>query len=179
MEALPMGKIQRDFLRGELRRLALCAAGFVLCLLVLLRCWSGGKERLPLLLAGIGAVLGLAALRAAAQAHAGQRELNDGDILLLEREYAAPHPVYRVWQGEIHLLPGILVCRSGGRLLFLPVDRSERGEERIDRIGLRRLPAMKFVMDTGRTVSIGCSPRHPEDARAVFAWFAGRSGQKT
>ena len=29
------------------------------------------------------------------------------------------------------------------------------------------------------TVSIGCSPRHPEDARAVFAWFAGRSGQKT
>ena len=91
-----MGKIRRDFLRGELRRLALCAAGFGLCLLVLLRCWSGGKERLPLLLAGIGAVLGLAALRAAAQAHAGQRELNDGDILLLEREYAAPHPVCRV-----------------------------------------------------------------------------------
>ena len=58
MEALPMGKIRRDFLRGELRRLALCAAGFGLCLLVLLRCWSGGKERLPLLLAGIGAVLG-------------------------------------------------------------------------------------------------------------------------
>ena len=101
------------------------------------------------------------------------------DILLLEREYAAPHPVCRVWQGEIHLLPGILVCRSGGRLLFLPVDRIERVEERFDRIGLRRLPAMKFVMDTGRTVSIGCSPRHPEDARAVFAWFAGRSGQKT
>ena len=38
MEALPMGKIRRDFLRGELRRLALCAAGFGLCLLVLLRC---------------------------------------------------------------------------------------------------------------------------------------------
>ena len=146
-----MGKIRRDFLRGELRRLALCAAGFGLCLLVLLRCWSGGKERLPLL-AGIGAVLGLAALRAAAQAHAGQRELNDGDILLLEREYAAPHPVCRVWQGEIHLLPGILVCRSGGRLLFLPVDRIERVEERFDRIGLRRLPAMKFVMDTERSM---------------------------
>ena len=31
-----MGKIRRDFLRGELRRLALCAAGFGLCLLVLL-----------------------------------------------------------------------------------------------------------------------------------------------
>ena len=173
-----MGKIRRDFLRGELRRLALCAAGFGLCLLVLLRCWSGGKERLPLLLAGIGAVLGLAALRAAAQAHAGQRELNDGDILLLEREYAAPHPVCRVWQGEIHLLPGILVCRSGGRLLFLPVDRIERVEERIDRIGLRRLPAMKFVMDTGRTVSIGLSPHCPEDGRAVLAWLAGHAGQK-
>ena len=174
-----METIRRDFLRGELGRLARCAAGFAVCLLVLWYCWPQGRDPLPLLLAGVAGVLALAALRAAVQAGIAARDLNDGDLLQLSREYAAPHPVCRVWQGEIHLLPGILVCRSGGRLLFLPVDRIERVEERIDRIGLRRLPAMKFVMDTGRTVSIGCSPRHPEDARAVFAWFAGRSGQKT
>ncbi len=34
-----MGKIKKDFLRGELRRLVLCAAGLVLCLLILLRCY--------------------------------------------------------------------------------------------------------------------------------------------
>ena len=56
--------------------------------------------------------------------------------------------------------------------------RIERVEERFDRIGLRRLPAMKFVMDTGRTVSIGLSPHCPEDGRAVLAWFAGHAGQK-
>ena len=33
MEALPMGKIRRDFLRGELRRLALCAAAAAAALL--------------------------------------------------------------------------------------------------------------------------------------------------
>ena len=172
------GSLKTTIIGGVCCGLALCAAGFGLCLLVLLRCWSGGKERLPLLLAVLGAVLGLAALRAAAQAHAGQRELNDGDILLLEREYAAPHPVCRVWQGEIHLLPGILVCRSGGRLLFLPVDRIEQVEERFDRIGLLRLPFVKLVMDTGRTVSIGLSPHCPEDGRAVLAWLAGHAGQK-
>lgn len=173
-----MRQIKGDFLRREMGRLALCAAGFAICLLVLLRCWPQGRDMLPLLLAGIAAVLGLAALRPAVQMHISTRSLNDGDICLLEREYAAPHPVCRVWQGEIHLLPSIIVCRSRGRLLLLPVDRIERVEERFDRVGLRRVPLAKFVMDTGQTVFIGFSPRHPEDSGPVFAWLAGRSGQK-
>lgn len=173
-----MSKIKGDFLRGELSRLALCAAGFAVCLLVLLRFWPRGRDLLPQLTAGIAAILVLAALRAAVQVHISMRSLNDGDICLLEREYAAPHPVYRVWQGEIHLLPGIIVCRSRGRLLFLPVDRIERVEERTDRVGLQRVPFAKFVMDTGQAVSIGFSPRHPEDSGPVFAWLAGRTGQK-
>lgn len=172
-----METIRRDFLRGELGRLARCAAGFAVCLLVLWYCWPQGRDSLPLLLAGIAGVLALAALRAAVQVRIGARDLNDGDLLRLEREYAAPHPVCRVWQGEVHLLPGILVCRSRGRLLFLPVDRIERAEKRFDRIGLLRLPFVKLVMDTGRTVSIGFSPRHPADGRAVLAWLAGHTGQ--
>lgn len=173
-----MKRIKRDFLRGELRRLVLCAGGFAACLLVLLRFWPRGRALLPLLAAGIAAVLALAALRAAVRAGTGTRDLNDGDVCLLEREYAAPHPVCRVWQGEIHLLPSIIVCRSRGRLLFLPVDRIERAEERFERVGLRKVPLAKFVMDTGKTVSIGFSPRHPEDSGPVFAWLAGRTGQK-
>lgn len=173
-----MSKIKRDFLRRELGRLALCAAGFAVCLLVLLRYWPRGRDFLPLLLAGIAAILVLAALRSAVLAHISTRSLNDGDICILEREYAVPHPVYRVWQGEIHLLPGIIVCRNRGRLLFLPVDRIERVEERTERVGVQRVPFAKFIMDTGRTVSIGFSPRHPEDSGPVFAWLASRTGQK-
>ncbi len=173
-----METIRRDFLRGELGRLARCAAGFAVCLLVLWYCWPQGRDPLPLLLAGVAGVLALAALRAAVQAGIAARDLNDGDLLRLSREYAAPHPVCRVWQGEVHLLPGIFVCRSRGRLLFLPVDRIEQVEERFDRIGLLRLPFVKLVMDTGRTVSIGLSPHCPEDGRAVLAWLAGHAGQK-
>lgn len=173
-----MREIKRDFLRRELGRLALCAAGFAICLLVLLRFWPRGKELLPLLLAGIAVVLGLAALRTAVQVHISTRALNDSDICLLEREYAAPHPVYRVWQGEIHLLPSIIVCRNRGRLLFLPVDRIERVEERASRAGLQRVPLAKFVLDSGQTVSIGFSPRHPEDSGPVFTWLTRQTGQK-
>ena len=173
-----MREIKRDFLRRELGRLALCAAGFAICLLILLRFWPRGKDLLPLLLAGIAAVLGLAALRTAVHVHISTRALDDGDICLLEREYAAPHPVYRVWQGEIHLLPSIIVCRNRGRLLFLPVDRIERVEERTSRAGPQRVPLAKFVLDSGQTVSIGFSPRHPEDSGPVFAWLTRRTGQK-
>ena len=95
-----METIRRDFLRGELGRLARCAAGFAVCLLVLWYCWPQGRDPLPLLLAGVAGVLALAALRAAVQAGIAARDLNDGDLLRLSREYAAPHPVCRVWQGE-------------------------------------------------------------------------------
>lgn len=115
-------KIKRDFMRSELRRLALCAAGLAACLLVLLRYGSRLAFRQPLPLLGIAAVIALAALRSALQAHAAVSALTDHDEYLLEKEYTAPHPIYRVWQGEIHMMRSFIVCRNRGRLLFIPVD---------------------------------------------------------
>lgn len=173
-----MRKIQIDFMRREMRRLALCAAGFAACLAVLWRCAPDSASRWPMLALGAAAVLLLAVMRFAARLRAATSGLAVFDADDLEREYAAPHPVCRVWQGELHLMPDILVCRSRGRLLLLPVHEIERVERRFDRVGLRKIPAARFVMDTDRTVRISFSPACPEEGARAFAWLAERIGEE-
>ena len=171
-----MRKLKLDFIAGELRRIALCAVGFVLCLLILSRFYQEfASLRLPLLL-GAAAVIALAALRAAMQLRAGMNGLNDSDVYVLEKEYQAPHPVYKVWQGDIHLLPSFIVCRNRGRLLLLPLHRIEKVEERFDRTAAGRIPFMRCTLDAGKSLSIGFSPSRPQDSDAVFAWLTQRLG---
>ncbi len=169
-----MRKLQRDFLLGEWRRLALCAVGFLACVLILMRFSPKLAPRLPLLLAAIAAILAFAALRSAILARRAIGGLTDVALYTLENEYAAPHPVGRLWQGEIHLLHSFVVCRSRGRLLILPIHRIARVEHRFDRIGMQKLPFAKFVLDNGQTLSVGFAPSHPADSDAVFAWLAKR-----
>jgi len=132
----------------------------------------------PMLLLALLAVIGLAALRSALLARAAMDALTDQDAYLLEKEFSQSHPVYRVWQGEIHLMPSFIVCRNRGRLLFIPIPKIERVEQRFDRIGLRRVPMARFVMDGDHTYVIGFSPSHTEDGAAVFAWLAERIGRE-
>ncbi|MCI8623917.1 MAG: hypothetical protein HFG26_09680 [Provencibacterium sp.] len=173
-----MEKIKRDFMRREIRRLALCAAGLAACLFVLLRCYPAGISYGPRLLLGAAAVTGCAALRSALYVRAGMNALTDNDAFLLDREYAEPHPVYKVWQGEAHLLPSFIVCRSRGRLLFIPLDKIERVEQRFDRAGLQKIPFAKFIMDTGRSISVGFPLIPSKDSDAVFGWIAERIGSE-
>lgn len=171
-----MKKVLRDFMWKEARRLALCGLGLAACLLVLARCSPGLASRRLWLALGIPAVIGLAALRSALLARAGAGGLTDQDIYLLEREYAGPHPVYRVWQGEVHLTESFLICRSRGRLLFLPLHRIERVERRFNRTAIGRIPLARFILDNGKSVAIGFSPNHSRDSEAVFLWLASRLG---
>ncbi len=171
-----MGKIKKDFLRGELRRLVLCAAGLVLCLLILLRCYPKLASYQPLPLLGIPAIIGLSALRPAMQSRAAIGSLTDTDRYFLEREYPASHPTYKVWQGEIHLLRSFIVCRNRGRLLFIPIHKIERAEHRFEHAGMWKIPSITFILDTGQSIAIGFSPSHPKDSEAVFTWLRNRLG---
>lgn len=171
-----MGKIKKDFMMKELRRLLLCAIGFAVCSLVLWRCYPKLASCKLLLLLGIVAILAFAALRSAIQARAAISHLTDNDIYLLDQEYTASHPVYKVWQGEIHLLQSFIVCRNRGRLLFIPIHKIERVERRFDRVGMQKIPFAKFIMDTDRSIAIGFSTNHAKDSEAVFAWLAKRLG---
>ncbi|MCI9456028.1 MAG: hypothetical protein HFE44_03500 [Oscillospiraceae bacterium] len=172
-----MEKIKKDFILGEFRRLALCAAGFAICLFILMRFSPQLAAYQPLPWLAVAAILVLAGLRSVMLARTGIGGLTDSDIYLLEKEYLADHPVYRVWQGEIHLLPSFIVCRNRGRLLFIPLHKIERVERRFDRIGMRKVPFAKFILDTSQSISIGFSPNHAKDSEAVYTWLAERIGK--
>ena len=130
-----------------------------------------------MLLLGIVAIIALGALRSVMLARSATSNLTDNDTYLLDKEYTASHPVYKVWQGEIHLMQSFIVCRNRGRLLFIPIHKIERVEHRFDRIGMRKIPFAKFIMDTNQSIAIGFSPNHSKDSEAVFAWLAERLGK--
>lgn len=173
-----MEQIKKDFMLKELHKLLLCAIGLAVCAVVLL--WYSPTLALyqPLLLLGIVAIIALAAVRSAMLARSATSNLTDNDTYLLDKEYPAPHPVYKVWQGEMHLMPNFIVCRNRGRLLFIPMHKIERVEHRFDRAGMRKIPFAKFVMDTNQSIAIGFSPNHPKDSEAVFSWLAERLGKE-
>ena len=172
-----MGKIKKDFMLKELSKFVLYAIGLAVCAFVLLRCPPKLASYQPMLLLGIVAIIALGALRSVMLARSATSNLTDNDTYLLDKEYTASHPVYKVWQGEIHLMQSFIVCRNRGRLLFIPIHKIERVEHRFDRIGMRKIPFAKFIMDTNQSIAIGFSPNHSKDSEAVFAWLAERLGK--
>ena len=172
-----MGKIKKDFMLKELSKFVLYAIGLAVCAFVLLRYSPKLASSQPMLLLGIVAIIALGALRSVMLARSATSNLTDNDTYLLDKEYTASHPVYKVWQGEIHLMQSFIVCRNRGRLLFIPIHKIERVEHRFDRIGMRKIPFAKFIMDTNQSIAIGFSPNHSKDSEAVFAWLAERLGK--
>ncbi len=172
-----MGKIKKDFMLKELSKFVLYAIGLAVCAFVLLRYSPKLASYQPMLWLGIVAIIALGALRSVMLARSATSNLTDNDTYLLDKEYTASHPVYKVWQGEIHLMQSFIVCRNRGRLLFIPIHKIERVEHRFDRIGMRKIPFAKFIMDTNQSIAIGFSPNHSKDSEAVFAWLAERLGK--
>ena len=81
-----MEKIKKDFILGEFRRLALCAAGFAICLFILMRFSPQLAAYQPLPWLAVAAILVLAGLRSVMLARTGIGGLTDSDIYLLEKE---------------------------------------------------------------------------------------------
>lgn len=171
-----MKKIKMDYLLGELRRLGLCAAGIVVCLLVLSRYYDKLSDYRLQLFLGVIAVIAFVALRTYVIAREAFRELTNDDEYLIEKEYAESHQTYKVWQGEMHIMPSFILCRNRGRLIFIPINRIERIERRFDRTDIKKVPFARFIMDSDRSIKIGFSPNHTKDSEAAFAMLAKRLG---
>ncbi len=173
-----MDKVKKDFIQKELSRFGILALVFAVCFLVLLRFASNLAPYQPLLLLGMAAIIALGALRSLVLAHSAMGNLTGHDTYLLDKEYTAPHPVYKVWQGEIHLMQSFIVCRNRGRLLFIPIHNMERVECRFNRTAMGKVPFAKFIMDTGKTFTIDFLPNRPKESQAIFEWITKRLGKE-
>ena len=94
----------------------------------------------------------------------------------VEQEYSTAHPTYRVAYGEVHLMKTCVVCRNKRRLIFIPVEQIVKIEERMRRVGGRRVPLLKFTMDGGKTLELDFSAIHYKDGEDVVLWFIEQIG---
>ncbi len=115
-----MGRIVRDFCRAELRGVLPLLVGMALLMGYLITT-AGLRAEAALALPLIAVLALLRAWRQAARFREAFESLPPARRERIVRDYAAPHLCIPVYQGELHLLPDCLVCRSRRTLrLFLP-----------------------------------------------------------
>ncbi len=166
-----MQKIKRDFVLRELFSLLCLMALMAACILYLIL-YTGITPGLLLFLPLLAAAFLLRMLRQAAtsfQLCCGVRSESWQERM--GEEYAAAHPVYKTAYGEIHLLESCLVCRCKRRLLFIPTDEILKVQARFRLVGARRIPVLKFTMESGKSPEVDFSARRPQDGQAVLSWL--------
>ena len=171
-----MSKIKRDFIVKELRSLA----GLMLLMAIALGYIISYVKITPLAFLIIPVIVAAFVLRMYRQASGGLTEYSELWQERVGREYAAPHPVYKVAYGELHLLDACLVCRSKRHLIFIPTEQIVRVDKRFRSVGVKKVPLLKFRLDTDKTVDIDFSAAHCESGEAVLSWLnerLGRTGQ--
>ena len=158
-----MKKILHGFLKREIQRFGLSATGLLLCLLFV-AVVPEVRPLLPVFAVAFSAIIILALVVSVtwffSQSRADIRSLSDSETTLLEQQYAANHPVYKVAYGEIHLLHDFVISRNKGRLIIIPLSRIEKVEERFRLMGGRRVPYITFVLDAGKQIPVDFSARH-------------------
>ena len=168
-----MKQLKQDFMLGEFRRLSWCLIGFLLCLLLIWLVPSARQQLLAFIVYAV-VVLAVAYRRAVRQLRDATDPLWDAEKYRIDQEYPAPHPIYKVAYGELHLLPGFLISRNKGRLLILPLEQVQAVERRSRSVGIVNIPLLRLTMENGRSTVIDFSVRDPAQAEPVFRWLADR-----
>lgn len=173
-----MKNIKKDFIIKEVRSLAIYMALFAVALAYIIF-----YVRIsPLLFLIIPVIMIAFVMRmcgqvtSAFQSSCGQ--YSDNWKEQVEREYSAAHPIYKVAYGEVHLMETCVVCRNKRRLIFIPPEQIMKIEERVRLVGVKRVPLLKFTMDSGKTLELDFSVGHCEDGENVVLWFAKRIGEE-
>lgn len=169
-----MGKIKRDFIIRELRSLVLLMLLMALALGYIV--WYVKISPLAFLLLPL-VIIAFVIRMNAVSSGAVRGVCSEYSELWQERvgrQYASPHPVYKVAYGELHLLDDCLVCRNKRRLLLIPTEQIVSVDVRRRSVGVKKVPLLKFTLDTDKTVDIDFSVRHCEDAEAALSRLNGR-----
>lgn len=173
-----MGIIERDFIKRELLSLAP-----VMGMMAVLLGYLIGYAKLSPMLFWLFPLLACAfLLRMLRQAKGSFSHFcgvcSESFAQRVRQEYEAPHPICRVAYGEMHLLTSCIVCRHKRRLALLPVEGIVRVDIRFRLVGARRIPVLRFEMDTGGTVAIDFSVWGPAQGEQALAWLAKTIGEE-
>ena len=171
-----MQRIKRDFIAKELSSLALLLA-LMVPLFAYLVFYADVSPLLFCILPLLAAAFAARMCRQAAsslQGCCGVRSESWQERV--EAEYEAAHPICKVAYGELHLMETCLVCRSKRRLLFLPTDEIMGVEERFRLVGAKRVPLLKFTLESGKKLEIDFSVRQPLDGQKALCWLTEQMG---
>lgn len=87
------------------------------------------------------------------------------------QEFAVPHPIYRLFGGEVHLLPSCLICRHGGKLSLILLDQIVSAQSISYSQTMHLTKTLMLNLKTGQTHQLEFTLGHQKDLLSVLAWL--------
>lgn len=167
--------ITGHFYRRERKRMVLCGLGLTAMLAYLV--FAAGQS--PLLFLVPPAVILLAIGRMVlGGTRKFSREMASLDPFRRERllrAFQQPHPQCRLWSGEGHLLENCLLCRSGGQLRLIPLEKVRRTRRVEVSRSAGMVKALLLWTETDRC-RLEFAGKHREEREQVEEWIARAGG---
>ena len=85
--------------------------------------------------------------------------------------FARPHPIYKLFSGDVHLFPDCLICRYGGKLFLIPMESITSAQTMRGKQALYFVTTLVIQTDTGRRHSLEFSGRHQDELSPVLSWI--------
>ena len=93
----------------------------------------------------------------------------------IQRDFQNPHPVYKLFGGEVHLLPDGLIFRSGGLLSMVLLEQIERIQS-VRYSGSRGLAKSLVVRtNTGKKYQLEFAGTHMKELAEVASWIKAQN----
>ena len=163
--------IIREFFIREFVRLLLSSV--ILMLLLGYLVWIGGLPKIVLCFPGALWLLMLCRMTTM-----GTRNFRrEFDALPEQRrehiqiDFQKPHPIYKLFFGEVHLLPDCLICRQRGQLCLLPLEQitTLRSIQYSKTYGLSK--SLMIQMNTGRKYQLEFTTSRQKEIPLVISWI--------
>lgn len=174
-------KIKQNYIKNEIKRLGFIAILFAICLCVLGLNPEVKHSYLLYFVAFVVAVLVFGIVRSVFLYHNEINKLNDIDIYTLEKEYNTEHQVYKVNQGEMHLLLSYIVSWDRGFIHFIPIHKIEKAIFYITKhkiewvIPVGTSIMLKFYMQNGEKINVDLT-FHKKEKEKISEWIDEKLG---
>lgn len=162
--------IVADFYIQEIKRILVCGFG----LLLLMGYLAYVTLRLYWLLVPAAVVvfalarMALVGLRRFGRVFDGLGEFQKERIA---RDYSTSHPICKVFQGQLHLLPDCIVCRNRGQLWMVMLSQIETIRQFTPRKTYWTVSTLELQTDSAEKYQIEFFGNHKKEVKQVISWM--------